>query len=330
MLRKRNLHQRASLWGNANGPYTEASMAYTSDLNWASNYKTRGWIAPKLLSYMESHDEERMMYKNINYGNSSGSYNVKNLATALKRTEMAAVVFFCIPGPKMIWQFGELGYDVGINTNGRTGEKPINWNYIQQQNRLGVYNVFSTMMNLRNQYPVFHSNNNNFELSGTVKKAWLQENGSYIHMIANTDVKTLGSTMYFQDTGKWYEVFSGDSIRISNTALPVNLQAGEYRLYSNLKMQASRFKLPSAGAANSDNINRISIFPNPANNQLFVSFTGQKVEVACRDLSGKLISKSLFSGGYGIIATDSWAQGMYILNLNIDGESQVQKIIINR
>lgn len=314
-------------WGNANGPYTEASMGYSSDLNWGSNYKARGWNAPRLITYMESHDEERMMYKNTNFGNTNGGYNVKTLATGLKRTEMAAVIFFSIPGPKMIWQFGELGYDVGINTNGRTGEKPIRWEYMTDQRRLNVYNVFSTMMNLRNQYPVFHSSNNNFELNAPVKKAWLQENGQFVHMIANTDVKAVNSTMYFQDTGKWYEVFSGDSLRTSNIAVAVNLQPGEYRLYSNVKMPATRLKVPTTGTAKMDE-RSLRIFPNPAENQVFVSWNGQKATVSCRNSSGKLIATQEFKNGLGSLQTANWASGIYFLQLNLDGIIRTEKIII--
>jgi 1,4-alpha-glucan branching enzyme len=59
------------LWGNLNGPYGEASMGYNannnSDFSWGA-YTTRGWTQPNLVTYMESHDEERIMYKNIAYG----------------------------------------------------------------------------------------------------------------------------------------------------------------------------------------------------------------------------------------------------------------------
>ena len=64
---------------------------------------------------MESHDEERMAYKNINFGNSSGAYNTKDTAVSLLRNEMCAAFLLSMPGPKMIWQFGELGYDYPIN-----------------------------------------------------------------------------------------------------------------------------------------------------------------------------------------------------------------------
>ena len=115
------------LWGNHNYNFNQATMGYDdSDFSWAS-YQERGWDNPHVINYMESHDEERIMYENLAYGNSSGDYDVTDLATALERTGAAAVFLISIPGPKMIWQFGELGYDVSIDENGRTGRKPIKW-----------------------------------------------------------------------------------------------------------------------------------------------------------------------------------------------------------
>ena len=39
----------------------------------------------------------------------------------------------------MIWQFGELGYDISINENGRVGRKPIKWEYEDDVNRKQIY-----------------------------------------------------------------------------------------------------------------------------------------------------------------------------------------------
>ncbi|RKY52138.1 MAG: alpha-amylase, partial [Candidatus Neomarinimicrobiota bacterium] len=118
------------LWGNGNHNYCEASMGYlgSSDLS-GVNSASRGWSWRHLIGYMESHDEERMMYKNKEYGNSSGTYIIKLEDTALDRIELAAVFFLSIPGPKMIWQFGELGYDYSINDPCRVCNKPIRWDY---------------------------------------------------------------------------------------------------------------------------------------------------------------------------------------------------------
>ncbi|MDT8418422.1 MAG: alpha-amylase family glycosyl hydrolase, partial [Lutibacter sp.] len=95
------------LWGNMNHSYNQNTMGFASDanINWIS-YKQRGWNNPNVVGYMESHDEERLMNKNLQFGNSTATYNVKNINTALSRQELAGMFFFTIPGPKMIWQFG--------------------------------------------------------------------------------------------------------------------------------------------------------------------------------------------------------------------------------
>ncbi|HQM35503.1 MAG TPA: alpha-amylase family glycosyl hydrolase, partial [Candidatus Marinimicrobia bacterium] len=146
------------LWGNSNWNYAQSSMGYTneSDFSWGF-YKSRSWDQPHLVTYMESHDEERLMYKNLTWGNSAGSYNIKTLTTALERIKMTAAFFLTLPGPKMLWQFGELGYDYSIEYNGRLGEKRIRWDYYQEPDRLRLYKTFQALIKLRSENDVFTS-----------------------------------------------------------------------------------------------------------------------------------------------------------------------------
>lgn len=60
---------------------------------------------------MESHDEERTAFKQIAYGEGplKSDINVR-----MKQLAANASFFFTAPGPKMVWQFGEMGYDVSI------------------------------------------------------------------------------------------------------------------------------------------------------------------------------------------------------------------------
>ena len=108
---------------------------------------------------MESHDEERLMFKNLTYGNSSGSYSIKNFNVALNRMKLAGAFFFTVPGPKMIWQFGELGYDVSIDFNGRVGEKPVRWNYLGDDRRTNLYKVYAALTKLKTDYEAFSTTN---------------------------------------------------------------------------------------------------------------------------------------------------------------------------
>lgn len=123
--------------------------------------------------------------ENLKYGNSSGAYNVKTLATALKRQEMAAAFFLSVPGPKMIWQFGELGYDISIDQNGRTGEKPIYWEYNNNSGRKSLYNVFSKMIKWKIKNPVYKTTNYTHSLTGAIKYIKLMSSDVNVMVIGN-------------------------------------------------------------------------------------------------------------------------------------------------
>src|SRR5690606_35015607 len=133
----------------------ESGMGYLnagSDLTatyppfWISGVPVSG-----IVTYMESHEEQWMMFKNRTLGNSVGDYDVKDLRTALDRQKLAGAFFFTVPGPRMIWQFGELGYgggpgeclkpgdgsngDCAPSDPGRTAPKPIRWDYASDPDR---------------------------------------------------------------------------------------------------------------------------------------------------------------------------------------------------
>jgi glycosidase len=181
------------LWGNLNYNMNEATMGWgaennnkNGDISWGS-YKQRGWAKPNLVAYMESHDEERIMFKNTAYGKSEGTYNVKNLATGLDRTVAAAVILFAIPGPKMIWQFGELGYDFELN-NDRLGRKPIRWDYYEMPERKALHDVFVMMIDLHKNNPTFSTTDYSIDLTGNFKTVTLRGVGDTVVVMANFDV----------------------------------------------------------------------------------------------------------------------------------------------
>jgi len=227
------------VWGNANYNFNEATMGYNqeqnSDFSWAS-WQKRGFSKPGLVAYMESHDEERLMYKNLTWGASSGSYSVTNLSTALDRNGMAAAFFFSLTGPKMIWQFGELGYDISIDENGRTGEKPVKWDYYDDADRKKLFDVYSSMLSLRKQYPVFTSGTETLSLSGDLKTIQLALDDHHITLAGNFGLTQQTMNVPFQHTGEWHEFFSGATMNVSASTASIPLEAGEYRLYSDQEL----------------------------------------------------------------------------------------------
>lgn len=239
------------LWANANHNYNEATMGWhdngKSDLNWTS-WKEREWDAPNLVSYMESHDEERLMYKNLNYGNSLGDYNAKDLNTALSRMETAATFFFTIPGPKMIWQFGELGYDVSIDENGRVGKKPIHWEYQDIAERKKLFQVYSALTKLKKEEEAFASENFSLETSDALKRIEITHADMDVRVIGNFDVKDGTIAPNFSKTGDWFDYFSGEILPVSDKQMNIILHAGEYHIYTS--KQLSTPNIISAPMAN--------------------------------------------------------------------------------
>lgn len=231
------------LWGNMNSTFIEATMGWgafdtdgngelNGDVSWAS-YKKRGWSKPNLVAYMESHDEERIMFKNEAYGNSNGSYNVKDLSTGLKRTEAAAVILMSLPGPKMIWQFGELGYDIALDREGNQhlNPKPPHWEYYDVPARKNLYDVFAKMNKLRNTNTTFYTSDYTIDLANQYKQILLKSSTESICAIANFDVTELTQKVNFGKTGNWQDYFTGNQLNVSDNSIDITLQPGEYRLY---------------------------------------------------------------------------------------------------
>lgn len=219
------------LWGNANHDYSQATIGNSSNFSWTS-WKNRGWDGPKVVSYMESHDEERMMYRNLTEGISLNGYNVRNKNTALSRIETAAAFFLTIPGPKMIWQFGELGYDISINENGRTGKKPIKWEYQDDPNRQRVYQVFAALANIKKEEDAFEANDFTLNTNDALKRIEINHSDMDVRIIGNFDVKTGSISPNFSSTGTWYDYFSGAEINITDVDANIQLDPGEYHIYT--------------------------------------------------------------------------------------------------
>ena len=228
------------LWGNMNHNYNQNTMGWVdqSDISWIS-YKNRNWNNANVVGYMESHDEERLMYKNLQFGNSTNSaHNVKDLNVALSRQELAGMFFFTIPGPKMIWQFGELGYDISIDFNDRVGRKPIHWDYVANANRKQIYNTWATLTAFKKQYPdVFNTTNFTLNTGNTLTKSMVLRGASTdVVIVGNFDITTKSFTANFTKTGTWYEYFTGEEKTITNTSTAITLNPGEYKMYSSVKL----------------------------------------------------------------------------------------------
>ncbi len=351
------------LWNNLNGPYGQATignnMNNASDF-WNVYYSNKGFDGPSAVSYMESHDEERNMYKNLQDGKSSGSYNVKDLNTALDRMETAGAFFFTVPGPKMIWQFGELGYDYSINycANGtvnntcRTDAKPIRWDYLDNPNRKSIYDTWSKLIDLKHNEPIFKTTdfqfagyNVNGRKSIHLTKADATGNGiKYVTIIGNFGLTTQSIDPEFQETGTWYNLLDRNSrLEVSNVTSPIELAPGEFRIYGNNPYIDSN-DLDSDGVPNADDlcpgtpletivdVTGCPVFTLPSDN-----FTVQISSETCRSSNNgsmtvtaqQNLNYTINITGNGINSTDTFttnytsgnlAAGEYTACITVDGQ----------
>lgn len=315
------------LWGNQNYNYRQAAAGNTSQSNFSNvSYKNRNWPAPANISYMESHDEERLMVESLTAGKATSTYNIKTLTTALKRQELAGAFFFTVPGPKMIWQFGEFGYDFNIDYNGRIGNKPIKWDYFEVQERKNVYNTWSKLIQLKLKYDIFETSDFTIDLGNTngLKKIQLTSTGAadiqYINIIGNFGITTQNINPIFQKTGTWYDVLDNNqTINVSNTNNLISLAPGEFKIYAN-----NAATLSNEDLFLSDDI---VVYPNPVRSSFNINIATSNIIIY--DVNGKKVKE--FSGNFNAdssFSIEGIKKGFYLLKVsNKDGKSYKKLII---
>ena len=316
------------VWANSTHDYSEAAMGYASDLSWAS-YQNQSMSNPGVVSYPESHDEERMMYKSLEYGNGDGSYQVSDLNTALHRIEAIQCFNLLLPGPKMLWQFEELGYDYSINTcsdgvtindDCRTSAKPVRWDYRDVPERYRIHQVISGLCDLKTNHPdPFQTTNYNWDVGGYGKRLHL--NGSTMNavVVANFRVTELSMIPGFQHTGTWWDYFTGEAIQVDDVSAFMSFAPGEYHVYVDQELDFPASVPPVLENESAD----YAIYPNPANDQAIWEFDEflTQPSVSIFDVTGKEVSAAcswnLLSNGQGIsFKFDKIHSGVYVVQIS--------------
>ncbi|GAA4495316.1 hypothetical protein GCM10023172_06870 [Hymenobacter ginsengisoli] len=335
------------LWGNMNPNYTQASMGYSSGWDLSYGYYGdqggRGWGKPNSIAYMESHDEERMQFKNKTYGNTNGSYSVKDPATGLKRDELAAVLFFSQPGPRMVWQFGEIGYDYSINTcsdgttidpNCRTAAKPIRWDYRQDAGRRHLYAIYKTMAQLKQQ-PVFSSFTSYTQnLSGAIKSISISSADLSVVTYGNFDVQAIPTTITFPSTGTWYNYITGATLNVTSTTLAFTLQPGEYAVYTS---KALGTPVPlAARAAQQTAAFQLSLAPNPAAGTTTIQYqlpAAATASIAVQNVLGQTVrqlapARQAAGAQAQVLPLQGLAPGVYLVRLQAGELTQATRLLV--
>ena len=325
------------LWGNTAYNYRESAMGFTNNSNFSNAvYKARGWNDPHLISYSESHDEERLMFDVNTYGNDSRTnYDIRDLKIGLRRAELVGAFNFLLPGPKLLYMFSELGYDVSINNPCRICNKPALWNYLQIPERRRLYDVTSAIINLRKDYSsTFNSQTFYYNLTSKTKRIIFHDSIMNANLIGNFDIWYRNIVPNFRHAGVWYDYFNGDSLVVTDPYMTLNLAPGEYRIYTDKKIVQPTISLSTS--KNLKGKEHIRIYPNPSDEFLIIDFgnTSQLMglEIRIFDMLGRVIISSTIDNDLlnnsKKIDVSNLKSGLYLLEIILNGERSLETVII--
>jgi 1,4-alpha-glucan branching enzyme len=331
------------MWGKMTDNYNNLSMGYAANISGMTS-TSRGFTANRLMGYAESHDEERLMYKNVQFGNTSNTaHNVKTLSIALSRMPAIGAVSLLVPGPKMIWQFGELGWQYSIftcndgtvntSTDAISGDcklatKPQpQWsnNWLGDSSRDKIYMDWGKMISLKITEPVFSgvpTMTSTTSLLQTIKitnPALASTQLKDVLVLANFDVTAKAVPTGFPYTGTWYNLMDNTSIVVTDVNSPLTLEPGGYRVYGN--------KVAALAIANYEKDSGIYMYPNPALNYFTLNLDASNVEVYSI-LGQKVKSYNSVKDSLSQFDISDLNSGMYIVKAyNGQGQVQIMKLV---
>ncbi len=339
------------VWGNMNHEYNEATMGYNSDLRGVLS-SHRGFSQRNLIGYMESHDEQWLMFKNIAFGNSSAEYNIRDLPTALDRMKLAGAFFFTLPGPKMLWQFGELGYGYGdygeqcLNdasycpsfAPGRTAVKPIRWDYRDDAERYALYETWANIIALRKASLAFTSPESfTHQLQTSTKIIRLSHGEEKVVIVGNFGVNTVFGTINFPEDGQWFDYLNKTVQQVNEGSLELDLAPGAFHIFTSTDFSGLVTSSESREILQvKDQFKLYPNYPNPFNPSTQISFSLAEhgaTTLRIYDLLGRevatLINGQLASGNHTVNFIGSGlSSGIYFVRLVQGSNTQTHTITL--
>ena len=210
--------------------YCQTAMGWLKDGDGFDGANRTGYV-----SYAESHDEERMQYKAKTYGNGDLQTNE---AARLGRVAENVAFNVLLKGAHMLWQFEEIGYDISIDQNGRTGTKPnpTAKGYFKQEERIDAFTKCAQVISLRTQLMPDAFTGTPTVSIGSGKALRTIQWGSNVFAAANFDVSS--NQTLSMPSGTWYDYLEGGNL--SNVSTYV-LKPGELKVFTGQQTKAPTF-----------------------------------------------------------------------------------------
>jgi len=255
-----------------------------------------------------------------------------------------AAVSVMVPGPKMIWHFGELGMEQSIFTctNGNTnfpgdGDGPGDckldtkpqpqWanNWLTDAIRGTVYDDWSALHKLKTDEPVFEGDytitSGDFTpridvFDNSLPTSELKN----VIILANFDVvsQTVNTSFPAGISSTWYDLMDPTgNTTVPNATTSISIPAGQFRILGNQ---------PSNVLSVEENeLLGFTLYPNPSSTSFSVNINVSDIEIY--DLTGKIVKS--FNGDFSRTDTfdiSSLNSGMYIVKV----ENNTKKIMTTK
>lgn len=312
-------------WHNISHNYSQTAMGYlTGD---AFNEANRdGYI-----TYCESHDEERNFYNAKTYGMDV----IKNDQTVrLNRIPLNMAFNLLLDGPKMIWQWNELGYDYSINStlgsttisnDNRTSKKeqPEKHGWLNKGLRMQQYQKVAQIIQLRTRLApeIFAGNPTSATVSSGLKLRTISwGTGKDAIFVVGNFATEESQTVYLPD-GSWWDYFLNKPV----TSGIQTLAAGEVRIFT-----GRHYELPQVPDAYdfSTDIPDISfteegvrVYPTATQDMVYLD---APATVQVYGLNGQLL---LSAEDTQQLSLAPLANGLYLLRLNHEGKAHTAKVV---
>jgi len=312
------------LWRNMNNAFCQAAMGYSDQSDFSGLVSTGGSLAlpTNRVAYAESHDEYRMGYKTITWGLSP----VQNTSNEMQQLAACGAFVFLNPGPRMMWEFGELGADYNSKTsNGGNLMDPVPalWDNLNVPERKQLHDVYAKVLNFRQQHSDLFINpvSWNWQVAQTDwnngRRVYLQNNDITAVILGNFTTTSITSYPSFGKTGTWYELLSGNTLTVtdpsSNMTLP--LAPFEVRIYTD--------KAVNTGIPDVTN-SSVTVHPNPVIDKLYIS-GGDAKTIEVISATGAVALNQPVKGN--VVSLTSLPSGVYIGKIILnDGSLKIVKI----
>ena len=306
------------LWRKLNNAYSQAAMGYQTGSDFSAMVAT----PPNWVGYAESHDEERNFYN----AKISGLGNITTDSIArVNRVPLNIAFTTLLPGPKMIYEFGEMGYDYSINSlGGRTSEKPSAWGWLNLAHRKAASDACAKIMTLRKMYPTAFTQGT-FDLNITVadwntgRRIALTHSDLDMIVLGNFNASaTITATPNFQKTGVWYNLLTGAQLNVTNTAMTITMQPGDLLIYTDRSIN-----FPN-GISNPIVQKNTTVFPTETTKFVYITTPYTIKNVNIYNMQGSLIKTVKNSS---TINVENLTKGLYILEVNTLQGISIHKII---